>query len=196
MFGPNHSQHQEPFQGIRNGFNLMAFVAQTGAVSVEVFLHRRFGGRYIGLQGAAAVFLIPCFGLLFPHEDIRPLFYFLAAYLLMCSVARVGIARRNRRGDREHSRYNGWPGMLRRSRAHREQFIKEKAEPIFTVLVAFLVLGSSRPLGCYLMFAAFCLMVSNRMMGAHEEQLTADMHDALFEQQQAMARLRKLQGQS
>ncbi len=125
MFHHNHHQHG-PFQTARGAMNLVAFSVQSGAVTVEVFLHSRFGERYIGGQAAAAVVIIPCFGMLFPEHDIRPLFYFLGSFLVMCFLQRMDIMRRLRRGDREHSLYNGFPRLLLRSRAFREQPLSKR----------------------------------------------------------------------
>ncbi len=62
-------------------------------------------------------------------------------------------------------------------------------------IVGFLLLELSQPLGLYLMFAAICLMSSNRLIRDAEARRLADMHDALFEQRLTMDRLRQLQGQ-
>jgi hypothetical protein len=194
MLHDNH-QHHGPFQTARGAMNLVAFLVQSGAVTVEVFLHSRFGERYIGGQAAAAVVLIPCFGMLFPEHDIRPLVYFLGSFLVTCFLQRVDIMRRLRRGDREHSMYNGFPRFLRKSRAYREQPIKETWEPTLVFIVGSLLLKFSQPLGLYLMFTAFCLMSSNRIIREVEARRLADLHDALFEQRLTMERLRQLQGQ-
>jgi hypothetical protein len=194
VFDHNH-HHQGPFQSARGAMNLVAFIVQSGAVTAEVFLHSRFGERYIGGQAAAALVLIPCFGMLFPQHDIRPLFYFLGSFLVMCFLQRMDIMRRLRRGDREHSMYNGFPRLLRRSRGDREQSVKEMLEPVLVFVAGSLLLETNQPLGFYLLFAAFCLMSSNRLIRDADERRLADLHDALFEQRQTMERLRHLQGQ-
>ena len=130
----------------------------------------------------------------FPKHDIRPLFYFLGSFLVMCLLHRVEIMWRLRRGDREHSMYNGFPRFLRKSRGEREQSIKEIWEPMFVFVVGSLLLETNQPLSLYLMVAAFCLMSSNRLIRDAEARRLADLHDALFEQRLTMERLRQFQG--
>ncbi len=173
------------------GVNLLVFVVRMGAVSVEVFLRRRFGARYVGLQGAAAAMMILLSGCLWPGKDLRPLIGFLGAYLFMCLCVRIDALRRQARGDSEHSRYNGWPRLLRWSAANREQAIKLVVEPIFVALIATLIFQRNQPLGAYLLFAAACLFLSGWIDAMWDRHRAMNLRDAIFEQQQSRHLLRE-----
>jgi len=83
-------QQRSPRQEMRGIANLLMFVARVASVTVEVFLHRQFGPRYIGGQAAAGLLVVPVFGaLLYPHHDQRPLLVFVGLFLLGCASARV-----------------------------------------------------------------------------------------------------------
>ena len=59
-----------------------SFVREAWAISVQVFTHRRFGERYLGLQAAVVILLVPVYCMLWQHADLRPMFLYLIAYLL------------------------------------------------------------------------------------------------------------------
>jgi hypothetical protein len=61
----NQQQGMNIADQMRTGMNLLGWISQTGGVSVEVFLHRRFGSRYLGIPAALALLLVPLFGLFF-----------------------------------------------------------------------------------------------------------------------------------
>ena len=175
------------------GANLFMFLIRMGAVTVEVFLHRRFGARHLGAQAAAAVPYILVFGSFWPENDPRPMWMFLGAYLFMLLCARIDVLRRQWRGDNEHSRYNGWPKCLRVSAGKNELLIKQFYEPLLIAVVAVLVFDWNPPLGAYLIFAAACLYFSvwiNRMWETHRAM---DLRDAIFDQQQSAQTLREFQ---
>jgi hypothetical protein len=71
-------------------------------------LRRDFGHRYLKLQAGMVFLLIPFFSLLFPGDDLRPLFWFQGAYLLMLLLARLNVAARSKQpGNPGHSRHSG-----------------------------------------------------------------------------------------
>ena len=97
----NQQQQPEPHSGFRNFIGLVAFAAQTFAVSVEVFLRKpsTFGERYLGLQAGAALplmFFWPAF--CEPYQDPAPMFLFTALYVVACMIVRVKTASRRLRG--------------------------------------------------------------------------------------------------
>src|SRR5258708_18524770 len=90
------------------------------AVSVEVFLHKRFGARYLGQYAAVGFLGIVLFGVFARANQRGPLIWFGLAFLYAWLCAQVDAWRRFCRGDNEHSRYSGLPWMLRREMAHQE----------------------------------------------------------------------------
>lgn len=189
------NQPQPPAQQGRGPSVLQAvwLVASAFAVTLEVFLRREMGSRYLDRQAAAAVLLIPGFGLFFPERDLRPLMWFLGAYLLACSVVRARSLRRRFRGEEEHSRYSGWPVVLRLPlvRRLREARAKAIAEPLLVWIAGGLTLAASVPLGAYLMTAALCLLLCEGMRRGYDAQRLMDMKDALSDQRRLAERFRR-----
>lgn len=173
--------------------NAVWLVASAFAVTVEVFLRREMGSRYLERQAALAVLLIPGFGLFFPEEDLRPLLWFLGAYLAACTVVRVRSLRRRFRGEEEHSRYNGTPIILRWPLLRRltEARAKMTVEPALVWLAGGLTMNASVPLGAYVMVCAFCLMLCDGMRRAFDAQRDMDLKDQLSDQRRMAERFRR-----
>lgn len=163
-----------------------------GAVSVEVFLHRRFGSRYLNIQAASVLLLIPLYSCFWEGHDLRPLYWFLFAYLLMVIVARLSISYRQWKRDNEHTFYNGLPILLSRSAYRYERIVKQFVEPFLVIVVAFLLTDWNPPLGMYLVMVAFCLFVHSARMNGYSHLQLMDLHDAVIEQQQRAERFREL----
>lgn len=66
------------------GLNVLGFVIDAWATSLQVFLHCRFGERFFGPQAPAVLLLIPIYMVGWPHDDLRPMLLYLPAYLFMC----------------------------------------------------------------------------------------------------------------
>jgi len=184
---------KESFQDVRTGIGWVTFISRIGAVTVEVFLHSRFGERYIGMEAAAALVLIPVFGLFWPDSDLLPLMQFLGVYLFMCLLARIGMTARRLRGDREHSRYTGFPHLLRLFRLLPEEAVKRFVEPFFVMCAGVVSYDFNEPLGGYLMFAAVCLFISTNLDDMWTRTRALDISDAVMEQQVTAQRFREMQ---
>lgn len=177
----------------KSGFNLVVFFARSFAVSIEVFLRRGFGERYIGMQAAIAVPIIFFFSVFFPHDDPRPMFWFLGAYLLMCVRARIeGIRRRMRGEPRPHSYYNGWPWLSRAAPKFTETQVKLRTEPLLVLAVGYIASLMNRPLGVYIMVSAAALLLTAILTEQYERVRAMDMNDAVIEQRQLAERFREL----
>lgn len=189
-------QQQEPNFALWEGIFLkvIRLVLGSGAASCEVFLHRRFGSRHLGPQAATVFLVVPVFASFFPHEKTQPFAGFLAAYLLLLIVARINIWVRRRKHDSEHSFYSGWPILLRRSANRFEYVVKQFVEPLLVFLVACEIAPLNRPLGCYLLFAMFCLAITTLWTKITAERELLDANDALLEQQIFADRMREHRG--
>ncbi len=185
-------QPTQPFQDVRTGLGWLSFISRTAAVTVEVFLHGRFGERYIGLEAASALILIPVFGMFWPGYDLLPLMQFMGMYLVMCLLARISVTARALRGDREHSRYTGYPHLLRMFPLLPEEAVKRFVEPIFVICAGAFAIEFSEPLGNYLIFAAVCLFISTNLDDMRTRSCALDLNDAVIEQQVAADRFRKM----
>lgn len=191
----NHDQNISGPDRLRDVAGWVAFLAGTLATSVEVFLHRSrsFGQRYFGLQAAAVILVVPLFSLFWAGHDLVPLMYFLGAYLFMCLIARLcGFVRHRRGNPREHSRYTGYPRLLRILPWFSEHTVKVLIEPMIVFFTGVFTLGANEPLGGYFMLAAVGLFFSVNLSCNLDRVRALDMHDAAIEQQIVAERFRDM----
>ncbi|MCK6486426.1 MAG: hypothetical protein HUU22_11045 [Phycisphaerae bacterium] len=189
----NDDRPPGPIQQTKAVLSWIAFIAGVLAVSVEVFLRRSrtFGERYMGVQAALVILLVPIYCAWWGGYDVRPLFYFLAAYLFMCLVIRIGgILERRRGGAPQHSRYNGFPRLCRLFPRVREVTVKSIIEPAVVFLVGVFMMPVSEPLGSYLMLASSGLLLSVNLLVGYERMRAMDMQDAAIEQRDLAESLR------
>ncbi|MGH7242384.1 MAG: hypothetical protein ACREJD_03080 [Phycisphaerales bacterium] len=179
-------------QSHRNTIQWVALIALAGSVSLEVFLRKGFGSRYLHMQAALAMLLILFWPLLFQHDDPLPMVWFLGAYLLMLARARAArlTTKLGRSEDLVHSRYNGTPRLCRWMPRTSENAVKSFVEPALAVGLGIVLAGLNQSLGCYLVFAGLCMKVNHSFMEAREKVRTLDMRDMLIEQQLAVERFR------
>lgn len=170
------------------------FICECLALTVIVFLRRKFGERFIGFRGLAAVGLMMAYTLFWPEDDPSPLGWFLVAYLVMCVLLRIEVAQRRRRGETCHSFYSGYPVLMRIVPKWDEAKVKGVAEPLVAFIAGCLLLPVSRPLGSFVMLAAFALYVSVHMALHYERTRLVEMNDRLIEQQHLARRFRAWNG--
>jgi hypothetical protein len=182
-------------ESARNGLSVGLFICRVLAVSVEVFLHKGMGERYLGLQAAAVLLLVPVYSLFWPGYDLRPLMLFLPAYLVMCFVARAGIAARLKRGEHCHSHYTGWPHGIKPGTKCSELTAKRVVEPAIVMMAGFLLRQFNPPLGTYLMFAAAGLLISVSASDAEQRTRSLDINDAVIDQEQVADRFREMRSE-
>ncbi len=186
-------QSQEQPQGSQVTFlGALAFVSRTLATSIEVFIHRRFGERYFGLHSAAVILAVLVFSTFWEGYDVTPLLGFLGFYFVACMGARIGIAKRRRSGDVEHSYYHGRPVLLNwwPFKKAKERTVKG-LEPFLVFFTGVFVMPVSEPLGGYLMVASLGLLVSLGLAATYQRTRQLDMQDALIDQQNLAERLRE-----
>jgi hypothetical protein len=175
---------------MRNGAAWIAFISQTLAASVEVFLHTRFGRRYLGIQALAALVAIPIYSLFWQGQNLDAVWLFFWLYLLGCLLAKADVARRESRGDVEHSYYSGRPLLMPLFRHIGEADTKRVWEPALVVLGGAILRVQEPPLGTYLMLAGIGLGISEGMKHAIRRNRVTDMNDAMVEQRNLMERFR------
>lgn len=168
----------------------LVFVARSLAATIEVFVHYRQGIRYFGLQVMGPVAIIPVISLLFPRDDAQPLYWFLAAYLLVCFLSRIAGLINDWRGERQHSYYTGRPFLLLLLRRIDENTVKRIVEPLLVLLGGWAVLYLDRLLGIYLIFAGLGLLLSTTLAEAYYQKRMLDLNDAMQEQRDLAARYR------
>lgn len=182
------------FEDAKTGLSWMTFIVRVLATSVEVFLHGRFGMRYLGIQALGVLLLIPLYSLFWEGSDVRPLVWFMMAYLAMCAVARVGSLWRTLRHQHEHSLYTGYPRSMRVLPRLDEITAKRAIEPVLVFLAGLFTLPHSEPLGSYFIVAAFGLFASVQLSLGVERLRAQDLYDAMIDQQNVTERFRELRG--
>jgi hypothetical protein len=187
------SNPQDSGDTTRNGINIAMLIIRAWATSLEVFLHKGMGRRYNGIQAALVLLLVPFYSLAWPHDDLRPLLWFLLAFLVMCGVTRIGSLLR--RGQPCHSFYTGWPRLMGRTRKLSEVTFKRYIEPILVLAIGFALRENvNPPLGTYLMIGAGCLFLSVSVSVIEEQVRAEDMNDAVIEQSMVAERFRGMRG--
>lgn len=171
------------------------FFCRSLAASVEVFLHRGIGERYLGWQAAAVLVIVPLFGLGWEGYDQGPMMLFLMAFLFMCFCARISSIVRRVRGRPGHTFYTGWPRIMSDRAKWSEMTIKRFVEPLIVLCIGFLFLLVSPPLGAYLMTAAVGLFMSVSAIDLEDRTRALDMHDAVIHQEVVAERFRDMRGE-
>jgi hypothetical protein len=189
-------QSQQPQQASQATSRVIAEliegVARSICLTVEVFLHRGFGSRYVGygLVGTVVIFV---FSLFFAGQDIRPLFCFLVAYGVLWLIATAGTLIRRWRGKAMvHSRYTGFPFLCRLLPNWKEENVKH-LEALAMILLGYGIHHLNRPLGDYLMMAAALVFLRGYNLAAQQRDRAVEMNDSVIEQQLVAERFRDMQ---
>lgn len=167
----------------RNTMNWAVTVVQIYAMSVEVFLHRSMGERYLGPQVIGVPFLVFLHAYLFRDHDPSLLMLFLVAFVAACLLQRIGILWRGWTGRRLHSRYNGSPWLLARDPRADEVAFKIWIEPVLVIAGGLLVVTVDPVFGWYIVTAGVALHLQGRLLNQLTHSRVLDARDAMFEQQ-------------
>jgi len=178
----------------RNASKLGMVIVQAWAATVEVFLHRSFGQRYLGVAGAVGIMVVLAFSMVWPGFNLAPLMLFLGVFVVMCARARLESWRECRRGIVQHSYYNGYPRLMRFLPTWNEVSVKRFVEPCLTFFLAMILMPVNPPLGCYLVVAACCLAGTNSTYDQWNRMQALEMNDAVITQRQIAGKFRELQG--
>ncbi len=183
---------------MQNGFSFKAFIllfVESISFSLEVFLRRDFGCRYIGRKALLATWLILGFAECWTGYPVQSLHAFALVYSLFATYAWSRARIRLLRGDTAHSRYSGWPRYLRRHLHARETPIKKYFEPFAVLCIGLMICDNDRVLAMYLALASFCLFLTARRSDNWVRRRVLDVNDAIVEQQHVSARFQALRGQ-
>ncbi len=182
---------------------MTAIWTSIGAIPAEVFLHNQFGRRYLGVEALMAIVQMGMVAMLFgfyventpDRGDLvyspGPVLLYCLMYIVMLLLSRIILVLRERRGEIEHSRYNGWPRLLPPQLARFERVFKILIEPGLVFFVALKLWAFNMPLGLYLAFNAVCMSWSNVVNVRFEKQRAIDLRDAMLEQRGTAHRLRQ-----
>jgi hypothetical protein len=182
------NQQADWFGDMARTANVMLFVVRVWATSIEVFIRRGMGRRYLGLHAAAVLLLVPLYCLFWELYDVRPMVWFLEAYVGMLLVSRIS---RLRRGKEDcHSYYDGFPRMLKSEHWECEVRFKRINEPLLVGCLGAGIVVVSQPLGWYVIIGAIALAIQSEVWEQWEAARAMDIHDAMLEQSFLAKRLR------
>jgi hypothetical protein len=170
-------------------------LAYAWSASIEVFLRRRFGERYLAVRGPAVIPLVLLYGACWEGRDITPMLCFLAAYLVMCARARVEILARRKSGEPGHTMYNGLPRLTRFVPRWREATVKRFAEPLLVLAAGGLACAIDEPLGLYLILGSFFVFATATVGTGWDRNRVLDLNDAVIEQQWRAEQFRAIRGE-
>jgi hypothetical protein len=162
-------------------------------LTVEVFVHRTFGYRYVG-AGLAGVVILLAFSTLFPNDDPLPLLCFTGAYLILWIMATASLLiRRWRSRDRQHSHYTGRPWLWQWLLPSWKEDNFKHLEAIAIGLLGTAIHPWTHPLGDYLVMAASMVLARNYCLAVRQRDQAIAMNDMVIEQQMVVDRFRDLQ---
>lgn len=171
----------------------LTLMIQSFAATVEVFLHRNFGSRYLAARAVGGLVVIVLFASMFPLPGRWALMGFLFLYFKACLIARAGVVWRQRKGtDFEHSRYSGTPYLMKFLPPTSEANFKRFVEPCIVFLFAILLGNYVPALTMYLMVAGVALMITNNQAEEYERHRAVMMKDDLIEAQKRAERVRSM----
>ena len=173
-----------PMQTFRQNANLAVFLMQTLATSIQVFIRGGFGARYLGLNAAAVVVIVPLFFTFKRVTDFREIGFYLAGYVVLCCLHRHGIKLRLRRGEVWHSYYDGEPLLKRffpRLRCSEITF-KRWIEPFLVLGAGLLWAEGNEPIGTYLMLCAASMAYLAHASIFVEQNRVHDLNDSVIDQ--------------
>jgi len=163
-------------------------------LTIEVFLHRGFGSRYVS-GGFLGVIVIYLFSLMFNPQDISPLLDFAAVYLIFWLIATLCVLIRYWRGkDKMHAKYTGRPFLWRLLPGWKEDNVKH-LEGVIVIAVGYGVHYLNAPLGCYIMAAAAVVLLRNYSRISELRRRAVDMNDKVIEQKLVAEQFRAMQEQ-
>ena len=171
---------------------LVEGVIRSTALTVEVFLHRGFGARYIGcgFMGMVVMFV---FSMCFPDQNPRPLLCFIAVYGVVWVITAICTLIRFWRGKNAvHSLYTGRPYLWRLLESWKEQNVKY-VEALALILLGYGVHRLNHPLGDYLMVAASIVLMRGYNLAAQRRSRAIEMNDSVIEQRLVAERFRDMQ---
>ncbi len=180
----------------RDALNISLFLARTWSTSIEVFIHRATGERYLAGQALAVFLLAPIYATFWQGYDLRPMLWFMPAYFGACVVNRLQQLARAKRGEHCHSYYTGWPRFLGPKATVTELTMKRFWEPLITLLLGCVCRDwYNAPLGTYFMIGGGCLFVSVNAAIMTMQMRTLDLNDATIEQEIIAERFRDMRGE-
>jgi len=179
----SHSPQQRSQPGdmltLGESFKSLNALAHAHACTVTPFLRTDFGSEGIGLHGLIGGGMILGWGC---YANCYPMFIFFLIWIVALAIQRAKTFLNWRRGVIVHTRYNGYPWIVRR-------FFPRLSEPNAKAVEAFACLGIGGllaqfwpPLGWYVMAGFVSIMVTEAVIAETAKRRLQAMRDAEIEQ--------------
>jgi hypothetical protein len=168
-------------------------LARATALTVEVFLHKGFGSRYVGC-GLMGIVIIFVFARFFADQNVFPLYCYMAAYGVLWLIATINmLIRFIRREETVHSRYPGRPLLWSILLPNWKETSFRQLEALAVILLGYGVHYLNRPLGDYLMLAASFVFLRGYGFAVQQRDRAIAMNDAVIEQKLVAEKFRDMQ---
>lgn len=175
------------------GLSVLLRICRAFSFSIEIFLRKGFGPRYIESNALWSVLLIPCYCMLFEFRrcETMMLFYLCSFVMLFYHrIMRLKWFSRNR--GYIHSYYNGRPRLLGKSYKGCEERFKHRVEPILVIMAGIWLLNCcEEPFTWFVTIAGFCMLIKGTVHSQAQKNEIANLRDAMIEQQLLAERLRQ-----
>ncbi len=189
----NQQQPQPPnmMQDAQSMLGWLMLLCCSYSTAMEVFLHRNMGERYLHFQAVGVLLLVPLHTLFLKTRDPSLTAWFLLFYLLACFAQRCNMWARRKRGQFEHSQYNGFPLLMGPKATISEHATKTWVEPLLVAVFGWLMTHADQAFGSFIITCGAAMCLKNLMGRQLREAETTDMRDSLIEQQQRANRFRE-----
>ncbi|MBI4879417.1 MAG: hypothetical protein HY812_07115 [Planctomycetes bacterium] len=189
--------HADAWMDARPLVAVVEIAARMFSVTVEVFLRRNFGERYLSgpvlVGGALAVHLVTTAlagrPLLEPRGASLGAMLYLWAYASLCVGHKLVIWRRDRTGERWHSLSDGTSRRLFDHVPIAPRIVQMYVEPALVAVVGLALLLADRVLGGYLLLASLAFLVKGQMTHRRRREAWLDYVDKTIEAEELHAAL-------
>ncbi len=141
-------------------------------------------------QAVAVLMLVPLHTLFMETRDPSLTVWFLLFFVLCCFAQRCNMWERRKRGEYEHSQYNGYPWLRGEKSNVSEIAFKTWVEPVIVVGGGLLLCGLDRAFGSFIVTCGASMCIKGLVSLQLRQTETADMRDSMIEQQQRADRFR------
>lgn len=179
-----HSPPQRSQPGDRltmeGGINATNVLVNAHASTVTPFFRTDFGSEGLGMPGLIGVFMILGWGC---HFNCYPMFIYFVVWMGVLLCQRVKTFINWRRGMMIHSRYNGYPWIIRRCFPRLSELNAKAVEAFACFGIGGLIAQFIPPLGWYLMLGLPSILISEAIIVETTKRRLQAMRDAAIEQE-------------
>jgi hypothetical protein len=161
--------------------HLMFWALAIFSFPIEVLTRTRFGQRYFGRMEAVLSILAGwAFGLSVQYNIIPLLQYVTFAYPILVGIHRWRAVARDRRGDFEHSFFDGLPWLYRCFPRLTCRQLRSRVEPVMMVAICILTGIGCPALGQFLVLCSICCIFKTAIVNGVYDRSDLDLRDAMI----------------